>query len=181
MIAKTIAVLCVLALPVSLSFWHKSHKHPAQHRYDLTVYKSVWVYLKDGVCGLHMISMPTKVASRTEFHATLPNAGLLQGRSFYLSSEVQGPYRITWIIFPLWFPTAILAGSCGAALFVGPVRRWVRVRTGRCVECGYSLRGNRSGRCPECGPPCPSDHSGHRSSTKMPGRNPSASRQRYRL
>ncbi len=24
---------------------------------------------------------------------------------------------------------------------------------GQCIECGYSLRGNRSGRCPECGSP----------------------------
>lgn len=29
-------------------------------------------------------------------------------------------------------------------------RRW---REGRCVACGYSLRGNVSGTCPECGTP----------------------------
>ena len=26
-----------------------------------------------------------------------------------------------------------------------------RRRSGRCVQCGYDLRGNTSGRCPECG------------------------------
>lgn len=30
-------------------------------------------------------------------------------------------------------------------------RREERRANGQCVECGYSLTGNRSGVCPECG------------------------------
>lgn len=41
-------------------------------------------------------------------------------------------------------------------------RRW----RGRCLACGYSLRGNVSGVCPECGAgvssPAGVSHSGHR-------------------
>lgn len=154
MISKTVAVLCALALPVTLAYWHKSHKHPAQHRYDLTVYKSMAVYLREGVCGLHIISMPTKVASRTEFHATLAHVDLLKGRTLSFSTTRKGPYRFTWIIFPLWLPSIALIATGSVALLVGPFRKWVRGRRGCCIECGYSLRGNQSGRCPECGTPC---------------------------
>jgi hypothetical protein len=33
----------------------------------------------------------------------------------------------------------------------GPWLRHRRRRRGRCVQCGYSLRGNFTGICPECG------------------------------
>jgi hypothetical protein len=153
MIVKTVAILCALALPVSFAYWYKSHKHPAQHRYDITAYKSMNVYLREGVCGLHIASMPSKVASRTEFHATLSHVDLLRGRTLGFSTTRKGPYRFTWIIFPLWLPTLALIGTGVAALFVGPIRKMYRARIGCCTECGYSLQGNKSGRCPECGTP----------------------------
>ena len=33
----------------------------------------------------------------------------------------------------------------------GMLRRYVRRRRGRCIKCGYDLRGNLSQGCPECG------------------------------
>lgn len=35
--------------------------------------------------------------------------------------------------------------------------RSYRSQTGRCAECGYSLRGNLSQVCPECGMPVPTN------------------------
>ena len=147
------AILCLLALPVSISLWHKSYAHPVWHRYDVTLYKSLWIYLKDGVCQMHVLSMPTKVASRSEFHTPISYPDLPKNRTLALSSTRQGPYRSTWLVFPFWFPTAGLTFTFGLAAATGPVRKWHRQRTGCCTVCGYSLEGNRSGRCPECGTP----------------------------
>ncbi len=60
----------------------------------------------------------------------------------------------TWTVMPLWLLCAL---PC--VLLVIPVSRriWRRVcrtrrrRGGRCVACGYSLKGLQSARCPECG------------------------------
>jgi hypothetical protein len=151
MLTKGLAFLCVLALPFSVALWFKSHRTPQSHRYDLTLDKSMWVYLKDGICGLNVLSMPTKVASRTEFHTPLRYDARPLRSSFLLSSKPQGPYQVTWIIFPLWLPTGMLTIGCTAPVLRRPAQRWWRKRKGWCLECGYDLTGNRSGRCSECG------------------------------
>jgi hypothetical protein len=46
---------------------------------------------------------------------------------------------------PLWMPLLLLL----APLIVSAVRR--RVRKGRCLSCGYDLRGMSGEKCPECG------------------------------
>jgi hypothetical protein len=52
----------------------------------------------------------------------------------------------------LLFPAVLLAGS-GLDLYKQYRTLWRERRRsqGRCVCCGYSLRGNVSGVCPECG------------------------------
>ncbi|MCH7883856.1 MAG: hypothetical protein IIC01_01275 [Planctomycetes bacterium] len=151
MILKTIAILSLLALPLSVLLWHASHRSPVHRRYDVTLYKSLRVYLKDGVCGLRLLSMPTKTASRSEFHAPLNADAMPNQRSLQLSSRRQGPYRITWLVFPLWLSTSILALIGAVPLLRGPIRQRIRRWRGQCIVCGYDLTGNRSGRCPECG------------------------------
>lgn len=131
--------------------WYRSHESPEQHRYDVTLYKSLWVYLKDGTCGLRVLSMPTKTASRSEFRASLGYSAMPGQRSFLLSSIRRGPYRITWLVFPLWLSTSFLAFLVMCPVVRGPVRVWWRRWHGLCLECGYNLKFNRSGRCPECG------------------------------
>lgn len=60
------------------------------------------------------------------------------------------PLRPIWPAFAAdsMFYAAILLVSVRGP---GAVRRLVRNRSGRCVACGYDLRGERSHACPECG------------------------------
>lgn len=151
MIAKILAVVALVTLPLSVAYWHRSHTQPFQYRCDLTLYKSMWVYLKDGVCGLEVLSMPTKVASRTEFRNPLRALPLPKQASFWLSSTQNGPFHTWFVVFPFWLPTMLLTGVGSIPIVRGPVRRFWRKARNCCEECGYNLTGNRSGRCPECG------------------------------
>lgn len=155
MVSKIVTILSILALPLSCVLWYTSHTSPRYHRYDVTLYKSLWVYLNGGVCGLHLLSMPTKTASRTEFHALVQVPSIPKNRSLLLTSKKirtkRGHRRATWIVFPLWLSTTVLALGSTVPLAIAPVRQWRRRRNGWCLTCGYDLRGNRSGRCPECG------------------------------
>jgi len=53
------------------------------------------------------------------------------------------------IMFPHWFLMAVLLLLPIRSVAVALVRRH-RLRSGRCVECGYDIRA-ASARCPECG------------------------------
>ncbi len=151
MVAKILAVVALVTLPLSAAMWHRSHRYPVQYRYDLTAYKSLWVSLKDGVCGLRVLTMPTKTAARSEFRHPLRFPAAPSQASLWFHSAPHGAYRTTWIVFPFWLPTLLLTLLSAVPVVQGPVRRLVRRWRGCCMVCGYDLTGNRSGRCPECG------------------------------
>lgn len=151
MAAKIVGIFSLLILPLSASLWIASHRHPQHRRYDLTLYKSVWVYLHDGICYMHMLSMPTKVASRTRFDAPLSDTAIPNSSSLMFRTSKQGQYRNTWLAFPFWATTSLLAILGTVSLATGPLVRWRRTRNGWCIHCGYDLHTNRTGRCPECG------------------------------
>lgn len=151
MIWKILAVASLVGLPYSIALWHKSHNKPEWYRYDVTLDKSLWIYLKDGRCGLELLSLPTKTASSTEFRSRLDYQPAPIKNSFLLTSKRNGPYRRTWLVFPFWFTTLSLSLLCMVPIVRGPIRTRWRNHYGLCVECGYDLRGNRSHRCPECG------------------------------
>jgi hypothetical protein len=58
--------------------------------------------------------------------------------------------RIGFFVLPLWIP--FIAFCAVFAWFYRARRiRVMRRRTGRCIDCGYDLRGLTEARCPECG------------------------------
>ena len=118
---------------------------------DLTLYKSVWLYLSKGVCAVHILSMPMKTPSRSRFQGSVNHAIIDKRGSFSLSTQKNGAYRDTWLTFPLWLPTLCMAVTFGVSMLYGPFRVYRRKRRGCCLHCGYSLFANRTGRCPECG------------------------------
>ena len=150
MVWKVLAVIALVTLPFSFAFWYRSHKHPSHHRYDLTLYKSLWVSLQDGVCDLELRSMPTRTGSRSEFRGPLSYLRNSPG-TFWFSSVKNGPYRDTRLVFPFWLTSGLLMLFGSIPVVQGPVRRTWRRWHGWCVECGYDLRGTRSERCSECG------------------------------
>jgi len=141
----------LVLLPLSFLLWYTSYTKPVQGRIDLTLYYSLNVYLVDGVCGLHILSMPTRAGVRGGFRAPLRLNPTPGGRSLLLSTKKSGPFRTTWVAFPLWLSTALLVLFCLLPVIQGPLRRRYRRRMGSCMYCGYDLTGNTSGRCPECG------------------------------
>jgi hypothetical protein len=153
LLSKIIAIIALVILPLNLTYWYRSHSHPVRYRFDLTLYKSLDVYLRNGVCSLHLLSMPTRTASKSEFETSLHHQFAPTQASFFLSSRQQGALRFTWVIFPFWLASLMLTGLGALPIVGGPVLRWWRQRRGRCLFCGYDLTGNRSGRCSECGGP----------------------------
>lgn len=151
MFVKIIAILALTITPLSAALWHSSHSHPAQHRFDVTLFKSLRIYLKDGICGMRLLSMPTKISSKTSFHTTLSYNPAPRKASLLINSSTDGIYRVTWFVFPLWVSTLLLTLIGTVPMVRGPVRQHWRRLKGLCLDCGYDLRGNRSGRCPECG------------------------------
>ena len=150
-LSKAVAIFALVMLPLAVTFWQRSHSTPRQFRYDVTLYKSLWVWMRDGHCTMHLLSMPTKTASRTEHQGTLSYDPRPQNRSLMLQANRTGPYHNLWIVFPLWILPVGLVILGVVPLAIDPLRVWLRRRAGRCTHCGYSLLGNRSGRCPECG------------------------------
>ena len=59
------------------------------------------------------------------------------------------PGTVWQFAIPLWVPGLMAAGGLAVALAIN-ARRRRRVAAGRCVRCGYDLRGSPD-RCPECG------------------------------
>jgi len=145
------AVVSLLALPMNISMWHKSNHYPQEFRTDITPYKSLWVSLTKGCCALELLSMPTKVASKSEHLEPLSFDPRPEQRSIYFSSTKHGVYRTTWLVFPFWLSTSLLSIAGVLPIARSPARQWWRKRHGHCLVCGYNLEGNRSGRCSECG------------------------------
>ncbi len=151
MIAKAFAIAAIAVLPLNVLFWYRSHHTPWQHRYDVTLYKSLNVYLREGVCGLHLLNMPTKTASRTGFEQTLTYNPTPNKASLFFSTKTVGPYRKTWLVFPFWLTTLGCVTVGAYPIVRGPLTQTWRAWKGLCTECGYNLTANRTGRCPECG------------------------------
>ena len=151
MFFKIVAVASLVLLPFSLSMWRKSHVSPEWFRYDVSPYKSLDVSVKDGLVGFHLLNMPGKSNLKSKFRTPLSYDPLPSGRTLYVSSVSTGMYRNSWLIFPFWLSSSLLMTLMAIPIVRGPIRRWHRERNGRCIECGYDLRGLRSNRCPECG------------------------------
>jgi hypothetical protein len=111
---------------------HRTERHTAR-RYTRDIRSNGLVIPDEGIPYLPEERMTINLH-------VLPLRPLWPG--FALNTAVYGT-----IIFVLWSALAALWSAPGL------VRRRVRKRRGRCIGCGYNLRGRGSagGPCPECG------------------------------
>jgi hypothetical protein len=70
---------------------------------------------------------------------------------FAVWQTARGPGQDVVVSGPAWLVVALLVPAPAYFLFAPAVRRRARRRRGRCLNCGYDLRGDTAGRCPECG------------------------------
>ncbi len=105
-------------------------------------------------CDLVRVSTPAKGG-----HELRIEGGWLFGESFQLATATswQNDYPIIVPYRPIW-PELVGNVACWGGLFgllvwgPGLARRVLRGARGRCVACGYDLKGLHSAsRCPECG------------------------------
>jgi len=77
---------------------------------------------------------------------------VVEGVRYLPSTGTQIPRELVRTISaPLWFIVLVAAAYPVVVFLNGPVRRWRRLRRGRCIVCAYNLTGNTTGKCPECG------------------------------
>jgi hypothetical protein len=65
-------------------------------------------------------------------------------------TTIDGSFGYHAVRIPNW-PIVLVAVLMMLLLTRGPLRRYRWKRQGKCMRCGYDLRGNPSDRCPECG------------------------------
>ena len=102
MIGKILAIASLAVLPLSATMWYRSHAEPYWHHFDLTLYKSVWLTLENGVLDMELLSMPTKVASKSEIVIPVRLGERPPKKAFRLTTRTHGKgYRTTAVAFPL--------------------------------------------------------------------------------
>lgn len=90
---------------------------------------------------------------QSDWHAALAMRGVAD-------AQLRAPSRLRspWIWYGCGVMVALAALlimlGCGALLTIRHVRGKRLRQFGRCVHCGYNLKGSTSGRCPECGESC---------------------------
>ena len=133
MLRKTLTILSLIGLLLSVGLWGVSYLHP-NHQADKHTLgaRRGCVFLTNNAPKLAAWYF---VGFETHW---LPdyNSGLWT-RSYYLS-------------IPLWIPSVAFI-MLGMGCVVPPAcRRRKRRKLGLCLKCGYDLRGSKE-RCPECG------------------------------
>ncbi len=137
MIRKTLTILSLIGLLLSVGLWGVSYWHP----YFISERYTFWVSMG---C-LNVIEIPSEVTRRA-----YGNSRWRTFRSFHtiwLPSRLVPPYIGFWM--PLWIPTVFFATCLWWSVL--PIHRHrKRKKLGLCVKCGYDLRASKD-RCPECG------------------------------
>ena len=174
MIRKTLTIISLLGLALSLALWGASYFNVvrATHRCNYPIVISgvmnenwqggslalIGGALKYGMGGFGYWPL----SDGRMFQITLGNSG-----EQYLEAQPprwisRGPtglgthWRFVYmsgrvLILPLWIPT-VLFGILPTIALVRIRRRRRRRKLGLCVKCGYDLRGSAN-RCPECNTP----------------------------
>ena len=149
MIHKTLTILSLIGLLLSVGLWGVSYWEPLYHTDDGVV---LWAgHGRGSLTNLGRVRLaPTNPVDLIQKkHLGFEWSHGFRGfetdwRPYYFRS---GPL---WVLgIPLWIPTLLFA----LILWFSSVplhRRRKRKKLGLCLKCGYDLRASKD-RCPECG------------------------------
>ncbi len=141
MIRKTLTILSLIGLLLSVGLWGASYFRPTLRTRHLTI------MLTSG----RIVVVPYTYTEKGRFDPIL-SWKHFRGLETRWLPDFEMPIKNVgyWLLFvPLWMPTLLFAGL--SYVSVAPVyRRRKRKKLGLCVKCGYDVRGSEE-RCPECG------------------------------
>jgi hypothetical protein len=106
-----------------------------------------WQSLRPKALNLKVFSYKSSVEPMSTSSAVLDGQGTIYRGTNWQRQMLVGVHLGLVAVLLALFPVI--------SLIRGPLRRSRRRRRGRCLVCGYDLRGNVSGVCPECGEAVP--------------------------
>ncbi len=141
MIRKTLTILSLIGLLLSVGLWGASYFRPILRTRHLTI----------GVTSGRIGVVRYSYGDKGRFDPIL-SWKHFRGLATRWGPDFEMPIKNVGngsLFVPLWMPTLLFAGL--SYTFVAPVyRRRKRKKLGLCVKCGYDLRASKD-RCPECG------------------------------
>ena len=176
MLHKTLTILSLIGLPLSVGLWGVSYRKLTFVPYSLTrrfmIVNGAFVYshiagpinYEEARKSIDPSEPPGRESGGSghsngqllyEYHVFTPGIGFVGFHSFdtyWLPSSrqvVNGSFTIYHGRAPIW---PLTAGCAILGLWIGwPLhRRRKRKKLGLCLRCGYDLRASEE-RCPECG------------------------------
>ncbi len=161
MLRKTLTILSLLGLLLSVGLWWMSWRGPLLITSTMNIelrqgYFSLgWCWPKKGrVLSEQQKEDLNRFLKSYDHHRFTENRYLAWNNPRYEGTHWWPPECVIFnptkhVLFPLWMPTLLFPLLSWACYF--PVyRRRKRKKLGLCVKCGYDLRASKD-QCPECG------------------------------
>ena len=144
MIRKTLTILSLIGLLVSLGLW------------GVGSFYSLSYLSASSFIGVHDDSVVIDAYPRGNIPVSLQGWLWQKGRTPVLRLDMpqhfnEMPWHDKWHLkLPLWIPTVVFAIGSISFILIPFHRRRKRKKLGLCIKCGYDLRASKD-RCPECG------------------------------
>ncbi len=146
MFRKTITILSLIGLLLSLGLWGASYFNVSYTSdYEIALEKGALIWDERGPrpAGAPSAAPPSGMGA-PQIGFTVQ--GIQTFETIWIPAAKKGE-----ITLPLWIPTLIPVLTFCWWSWLPLIQRGRRVRFGRCADCGYDLRATEADRCPECG------------------------------
>ncbi len=159
MLRRTITILSLLGLLLSVGLWGASYYGIEYERKDLKGPDAHWEWFTLNNGCITYWGARSVLLGMPPLPDESPQERLPSELHFKDDVLIRGLSRSAWqlpwfgkdlIIVPLWLASVAFAVPVGATWVICFRRRRRREKLGLCVKCGYDLRGSKE-RCPECG------------------------------
>ena len=156
MIRKTLTILSLIALLLSVGMWGLSYWHVGfiwPQKIGLVAFSGTvdlgFLRGTDYPQDLLAKFKSQSVAARVAAGSVVWSQGFTNWRTGFWRFHCETLPGGTLIRFPLWLPCLLFAATPLYCL-IPFHRRRKRKKLGLCLKCGYDLRASKD-RCPECG------------------------------